>query len=191
MDIKESLRKALLEGKHKVSHKNEYGCVMVYLKVNKADWSALLDKIDDKDLYDPKDDPSYGKEHEPHATILFGLHTDIPDADIEKEIDKIKAPKMEFKSITSFTNPKFGVLKFDIDSDDLHKLNKKFTKFPHTTDYPNYHPHVTTAYVKPKMVDKYIKKLNNYIENHGIIKITVDKIIYSKANGVKKEYKLT
>ena len=34
MEIKKLLRKALLEGKHK-NHKNEYGCVMVYLDIDK------------------------------------------------------------------------------------------------------------------------------------------------------------
>ena len=90
MNIKNELRAALLkEGKHK-THKNEYGCLMVYLDVAKKDWKKLQDMIDDEDLYEPEDDPSYGRETEPHATILFWFHADVPDEDIEKEIERLK-----------------------------------------------------------------------------------------------------
>jgi hypothetical protein len=35
MDIRKKLRELLTEGKHKKTHKNEYGCVMVNLDINK------------------------------------------------------------------------------------------------------------------------------------------------------------
>lgn len=186
MNIKKVLRAALLkEGKHK-THKNEYGCLMVYLDVDKKDWDKLQDMIDDDDLYEPEDDPTYGRETEPHATILFGFHADVPDADVEKEIDKVKEPKIGFKGISAFKNEKFDVLKFDVDSEDMHKLNAKFKKFPHTNNFPEYHPHVTIAYLKPNKADKYIKKMKDMVD----IPAEVDKLVYSKPDGEKKNYKL-
>jgi 2'-5' RNA ligase len=186
MDIKKKLRNALLnEGKHK-GHKNEYGCLMVYLDIDKKDWDNIQNMIDDDDLYVDKDDPSYGRETEPHATVLFGFHEEVKDEDIEKEIDKVKTPKIEFKEISSFTNEKFDVLKFDVDSEDMHKMNAKFKKFPHTNSFPDYHPHVTIAYLKPKTAEKYIKKMKG-MEN---IPIKLDKLVYSKPNGTKKTYGL-
>lgn len=186
MDIKKELRNALLkEGKHK-THKYEYGCLMVYLKIAKEDWDDLQDKIEDDDLYQPEDDSSYGREMEPHATILFGFHSDVKDEDIEKEIDKIKTPKIGFKGISSFNNEKFDVLKFDVDSEDMHELNTKFKKFPHTNNFPDYHPHVTIAYLKPNMDKKYIEKMNGFEK----IPIEIDKLVYSKPNGEKKTYEL-
>jgi 2'-5' RNA ligase len=184
MKIKEMLRKALL--KENVSHKQTYGCVMVYLDVDKDKWSSMLDLIDDEDLYQPEDDPTYGKENDPHVTILFGLHTDVPLKDVEGEIDNIKEPKIEFGGISSFSNPQFDVLKFDVDSKDLHKLNKKFREFPHTNDFPDYHPHCTIAYLKPKMAEKYIKKLKDSIK----MDMTPDHIVYSMADGTKKTYQI-
>lgn len=177
---------ALLEAKHK-NHKKEYGCVMVYLKVDQDKWDAMQALIDNEDLYQPKDNPSYGKETEPHITALFGLHSDIPDSDIEDEIKKIKRPDINFNGISSFTNPNFDVLKFDVDSKDMHKLNKKFREFPHTSDFPKYHPHCTIAYLKPNMVKKYLNKLKDYID----IEIDVEDIVYSKSDGTKKRYKIT
>jgi hypothetical protein len=186
MDIKKELRAALLkEGKHK-NHKNEYGCLMVYLDVAKEDWNKLQDMIDDEDLYIDKQDPSYGREKEPHTTALFGFHADINYEDLEKEIDKVKTPKIGFKGISAFSNEKFDVLKFDVDSDDMHKMNAKFKKFPHTNSFPDYHPHVTIAYLKPKTADKYIKKMKEMKD----MPIKVDKLVYSKPNGGKKTYGL-
>jgi 2'-5' RNA ligase len=183
--VKEKLRMGLLkEGKH--SHKNEYGCLMIYLDVDKTHWESIQNMIDDDDLYEPKDDPSYGREKEPHATILFGLHEDVKDEDIEKEIDKVKSPKVKVKGISSFKNKDFEVLKYDIDSKDMHNLNKVFKKFPHTNTFPDYHPHITIAYLKPNTVDKYIKKMNDNNE----FKITNDKLVYSKVDGSKKTYPL-
>lgn len=186
MNIRKKLRELLFEGKHKKTHKNEYGCVMVYLDVDKDKWDSMLDFIEEEDLYQPKDDPTYGKEKDPHVTILFGLHTDVPLEDVEEEINKISEPSIKFNGISSFSNPKFDVLKFDVESDDLHKLNKKFREFPHTNDFPNYHPHCTIAYLKPKMAEKYIKKLEDKIK----MEMTPDHIVYSMADGSKKTYKL-
>ena len=181
MDIKSKVRKALLEGAHKA---NKFGCVMVFLDYDKSEWNKMQDIIDKEDLYEPKGETGFGKETDPHITILYGLHSDIPDSDIEKEIDLLKKPSIKLGKVSSFSNDKFDVLKFDIESKDLHKANKKFSEFPFTTDYPKYHPHATIAYVKKGLADKYIDKLNKAAE----ISIIADKIIYSKADGTKKNY---
>lgn len=186
MDIRTKLRQALLEGKHKKTHKNEYGCVMIYLDADKKAWDAVQAEIADEDLYNPKDDPSFGKENDPHVTVLFGLHNDIPDSDIEEEINKIKTPSLSFSGISTFTNPLFDVLKFDVISDDMHELNKRFTKYPHTTDFPVYHPHVTLAYVKAGKGKKYVTTLNKLPE----VEVIPASIVYSKADGTKKTYDL-
>lgn len=186
MNIKNRLRMALLEAKHK-NHKNDYGCVMVYLNVNQDKWDAMQDMIDEDDLYQPEDDPSYGKESEPHVTVLYGLHSDNSDSDIEKEINKIKRPDIKFDGISSFSNPKFDVLKFDVLSKDMNKLNKKFREFPHTNDYPDYHPHCTIAYLKPNTAKKYIKKLKGFSD----MDTDTSHVVYSKADGTKKSYKLS
>jgi 2'-5' RNA ligase len=178
------LREALLKEENK---RNKYGCVMVYFDYDKKQWDKFQNVIEEEDLYDPKEDPSFGREDEPHATILFGLHTDIEDEKIIEKIKELKEPKIKIGKISSFENKDYDVLKFDLDSEDLVKANKVFTKFPHTTDFPNYHPHSTIAYVKTGNADKYIKKLNE-VET---IKFTVSKFVYSKADGTKKHIKIS
>lgn len=181
--IKKLFRKIILEGKH--DDKYEYGCVMVYLDVKKEDWDKLEAMVNKKDLYLGKDsDRGYGFENEPHVTVLYGLHSDIPLEEIEEVINKMKRPKLKMQKVSSFNNPDFGVLKFDVESEDLDKENKKFTEFPHTTSYPDYHPHATIAYIKPEKIDEYVDKFKD-IEP---VEVVVEKIVYSMADGTKKEY---
>jgi 2'-5' RNA ligase len=105
---------------------------------------------------------------------------------VRSEIDEVKPPKIGFKGISAFSNEKFDVLKFDVDSEDMHKMNAKFKKFPHTNNFPDYHPHVTIAYLKPKTADKYIKKMKGMED----MPIKLDKLVYSKPDGDKKTYEL-
>ena len=182
MDIKGKLRTALLESKHKkTSHKNEYGCVMAFLTVDEDRWEEMQDLIDDEDLYEPDDDPSYGKESEPHVTILFGLHNDIPDAEVTDKMKKMAKPPLKFSDVTLFKNKMFDVLKFDVESPNLHRLNKVYKEFPHTSSFPKYHPHCTIAYLLPGSGDKYIDKIKKFLD----IKVEATSSVYSKADGEK------
>lgn len=183
MNIKKELRKALLEAEKK-DHKREYGCLMVFLDVDKDKWKELQDMIKDEDLYTEEGDDGYGRETDPHVTVLYGLHGDIEDEDIEKDIHEIKEPEIAFKNISAFEN-EYDVLKFDVKSSDLTKLNKLFAEYPHTNKFPDYHPHCTIAYLKKGKAVEYIKKAKDLVD----MVITPSKIVYSKVDGGKKEYK--
>jgi hypothetical protein len=53
-------------------------------------------------------------------------------------------------SLPEFENELYDVLKFDVKREkSLFDCNKDLMKFPHTTDYPDYHPHLTISYLKP------------------------------------------
>lgn len=186
MNIRNLVRKALITEADKKKQNYDYGCLMVYLNVNEESWKELQDMIDEDDLYTEEEDASYGREDEPHVTILYGLHDDIKDEDIEEDINEIKEPKIAFKSISSFDNPKYDVLKFDVDSKDLTKLNKKFKEYPFTSNFPDYHPHCTIAYLKPGKAAKYIKEGKNFVD----MDMEPSKIVYSKADGSKKDYQM-
>jgi 2'-5' RNA ligase len=182
MDIRKKLRQALLEGKH--THKNEYGCVLVHLDVDKKTWGDMLDLIDKDDLYEPKDDPTYGKETEPHVTALYGLHSDVSDDDIKESVGNFEKPKIKIGGISAFKNENFDVLKFDVVSKDMSKMNEKLKEFPYTNSYPDYHPHITIAYLKPNKSDEYIKKLGEMED----IEMMPSHVVYSKVDGSEKKY---
>lgn len=177
MKLIESYREILTE-----NHKNEYGCIMVVLPINKDKWGELLGKIDETHIYGK--DGEYGRETEPHVTLKFGLHSNIPDSVIEDAISKMKPPCITMSNITSFTNDEFDVLKFDVDSPDLHGLNKIFSELPNSDSFPTYHPHSTIAYLKKDMAKQYHGKLAKPFV------ITPTQIKYSKSDGSRKFYDL-
>lgn len=186
MNIKNALRKRLLnEG----SGGHDYGCVMLFLPIEKEWWDELQDKIEDEDVYNPEGERDYGKQSykDAHVTILYGLHASIPDEDIEELIDTMSAPEITLDKVSIFDNADkgFDVLKFDVEGKELFAMNKKFTKMPHTTDYPDYHPHVTIAYLKAGTGKGYIDKMTKAGKT-----LKPNKIVYSKADGTKKEYKI-
>jgi hypothetical protein len=109
------------------------------LDVNKKkSWKELQDMIDDDDLYNEEAGDSYGRENEPHVTILYGLHDDIKDKDIEVDIKEINSLILNLKIyslILIMIN--LDVLKFDVESEDLNKLNKVFSDYPNTNKFPD------------------------------------------------------
>ena len=164
-DINESLKsKKRLISEGKEGFKKEFGCLM--LDLNIKNWNKITDIIKREDVYDV---PGYGIEDTPHTTALFGFIPDkvAPEDVVEftkKAMGKESKIKVKLKEISMFENKDYDVLKFDVFSVDLHKLNKKLREeFPYKNDYPDFHPHITIAYVKSGSGKKYIKKLKKDI----------------------------
>jgi 2'-5' RNA ligase len=158
----------------------DYGCVMVYLDI--PNWKNIVSKINPDELYLPED-PTHGYETDPHATILYGLHPEVTDEDITKAIQSqnLSHILLDIDGIDTFQNKDYDVVKMNVKSDTLNNLNKELSKLPHTTDYPDYKPHVTMAYLKPGNGKKYHQP--DYKHKFDKIK----KIVYSKTNGDKVE----
>lgn len=139
--------------------KNEYGCLMIQYDI--PWWNKFVSVIDKNDLYDM---PGFGIEFEPHVTILYGFHDDVSFNSIKKYIDKINIPVQitmnvvsSFNNVASdfYNNDSYDVLKFDIVSPVLHKLNNFFKKLPNTNTFKEYHPHMTIAYLLPGKALRY------------------------------------
>jgi len=140
------------------------------------------ENIPDKELYDPEDDPKYGRENKPHVTILYGLHTNKFD-DVKKYLDD-KSPVTLKLGKTGFFEPEdepYDVIYVEVLSDDMQKLNKILRdNLEYTNDFPEYHPHTTIAYVKKGNGKKY--------KNKTVVPdlTTVDSYIFSPAEGKQK-----
>lgn len=158
----------------------DYGCLMGYFDVQPESLYKQYFDIDEDDLYDNEEN-EYGKEIEPHATLLYGLHDDsIEEQEVIKLMNMIKMPIVEFKSITLFENEKYDVLKWDLDKEQLEIINKIVDNlFENTQSFPDYHPHCTIAYLKPGEGKKYIR------EDIEGPKQQITKWVYSQANGRK------
>lgn len=136
-------------------NKIEYGCLMLYLDV--PIWSKLISIIKSEDLHEK------GLEKEPHVTILYGFHNEVNSNDVfklYKENFSLKPIKIKITGISVFNNNEFDVVKFDVNSKELHDINRLMRNLPNTQTFPDYHPHITIAYVKKGTGSKYIKNFN-------------------------------
>ena len=164
----ETLGNELNEGK-----KYPYGCAM--LQFDFPEMKLFHEKIDPKDLTDS------GFETEPHVTLLYGLHDDeIDDKKVIDVCQSVKIGAMDLHNVSLFENEDFDVLKFDVRSNFLHKINEKLTEFPHTTDFPEYHAHSTIAYLKPGKGKEYVEKFSN-----RSFEVYPTRFVYSKSDGKK------
>jgi 2'-5' RNA ligase len=129
-----------------------------------------------------------GREAEPHVTLKYGIHDASPEA-ARKLLENERPVKIKLGKVSTFPPNKeegFEVVKVDIDSPDLHRLNKKLTsKLEHTDTHPDYHPHATIAYVKIGRGEKYIG--SSLLEGKEVV---ANKIVFSSKNGTKTEIKL-
>lgn len=102
-----------------------------------------------------------GREDKPHITVLYGLHPEVTGDDVVDVAHEFGRPiRGKISKLSAFygddTGKDYDVLKFDVESDDLHKLNAAFKKLPHTSSFPDYHPHATVAYVKKGEAKKFV-----------------------------------
>ena len=159
------------------NHKYEYGCAMLYFTFPEI--KEIHDLIDSNDLYNEVGE-DYGLETEPHVTLLFGLHGDVSNEDVDSILSKYTYYTCKAHKPSIFVNEKYDVLKFDIEGDNLHETNSDLSELPHTTDFPKYHPHMTIAYLKPGKGQKYCDKLKG-----KEYRITPQYGVYSKPDGSK------
>ena len=124
----------------------------------KTSLHQYCDSIPDEDV----NEPAGGREKESHVTILYGIKSAEGLAEIKKVIpkvvDSIPSIKVTLDEVSMFdTNPEFDVLKISVTSPAmfaLHKLFKAVTEWE--SDYPDYKPHLTIAYLKKGTGKKYI-----------------------------------
>lgn len=165
------------------NRKYEYGCVMLYFDF--PELGTLHNKINDEDVYNDPADDSYGLEDEPHTTLLFGLHQEVTDDEVKNVLAKHHFGPCQISNASLFENPEYDVLKFDVDGESLHECNADLREYPYTSNFPDYHPHLTVGYLKSGTGKKYTKSLKE-LEYTLIPQYAV----YSKAGGVKTKFKI-
>jgi len=162
----------------------DYGCLMCY--ISEKDTKKILklnnDFIADDILY--KEGNEFGRETECHITAKYGFSPDLTKTEIKTLIEDISQFKAKLKSISQFKNKEkgFDVVKYDVESDIIKKLNKAACKFPNEDSHPKYHPHLTLAYVKPDSFDEKDTVVD--------MEVTIDKIVYSPIKGDKMYFEL-
>jgi len=159
-----------------VKEDKTFGCIMLDTKF--TEWEDFhTSGIDPKDIYIKSYDESYGVEDNPHMTLLYGIHEDeiapeIIMSIIEKDLEPVT---VEITKISIFENEEYDVVKYDIPvTDQIQKYRDMLEKtLPNTQTYPDFHPHMTLAYVKPGEGSKYVKELDEPFS------VTFNKGVYS------------
>lgn len=176
------LSNLLTEGKEKY----DYGCVMLYCDFP-GEIIKLQDAINPVDLQDP------GIEYEPHCTLLYGLHDGVTLDQVTNIVNQFKFSNLRAFNPSLFENPEFDVLKYDIgyqtnNDSSLHQCNQKLKILPNTQTYPDYHPHMTIAYLKPGKGKQYMEMFRNKGANEFMT--APSHIMFSQPDGIKTKIKL-
>ncbi len=143
---------------------------------------ALAKSIPDEDL------APNGRETKPHVTVKYGLHGNDPQA--VADLLAGEPPLTVTLGATSFfPNGESGsgdVLKVDVHSPDLERLNRKIADaFPHTDTHPVYQPHATVAFLRPGLGQKY--EGDDSLAGHTIV---LDKLTFSSDDGTTTQIPL-
>lgn len=161
----------------------EYGVLM--LNFNIPNWKEIIGKIHPDDLYN---EPGFGLEEEPHVTALYGFHDEVTAEDVKEAAKKYSrkpiAVKLTGISLFQSKNRPFDVVKFDVNSAELGRLNKRLQKLPNTNEFNDYHPHMTIAYVKKGAGAKYVKEFENPLL------VTGDVFVFSDVDKNKETWSL-
>lgn len=127
-----------------------------------------------------------GREDVPHVTVKYGLHFCSPSARLRRVIEEFGPITATLGETTLFKNDEADVLKVDVDSADLHRLNALVSKvIPTHTTHPTYIPHVTIAYLKPGIGKKYAGR-----DDLAGRKLQFDRVLFSGKDGHMEEIKL-
>ena len=117
---------------------------------------AWLQRLQPEELYTK--DGDYGKETEPHVTVLYGIKNDDP-IPVSKAAAGHGPIEIFLKEISLFSRPEkeYDVLKITVESDKLSELHQKIKNgTDNDYEWPDYHAHLTLAYVKKDAGDKYV-----------------------------------
>jgi len=183
----DSFKENIEENKQAAAGTPKYGCLMLKIPLHDASkiskWSD--DNIDIKDL------DEQGIEREIHVTVLYGFEDSVTSSDIQSVIkDEYKKDTIdiELKDISRFDSKTYDVLKMDVDSKDLVDLNKLLKKHfgdkIHST-YPDYHPHLTLAYINKGAC----KDLNGNGKFAGSV-YSLSDLVYSDSGMKKTDFKI-
>lgn len=132
------------------------------------------------------DNKFFGLTNKPHITVLYGIHATDPSVELMDIVETYPKFTITLSNVSLFKgsehdNP-FDVIKLDINCPDLHVLNTAFKECcEYTSDYPDYKPHATIAYVQPDTHDHLVG-----LPAYQGWSFVIDKIMFSGKNGTER-----
>jgi len=161
-----------------------YSCVMLMFPSEDAknvlDWSKQ--HIPDDKIFE---DDDKGREDEIHVTVLYGLHTN-ESGPVEEIMESHEGFEIELGEISKFESKDYDVIKIGISGEALHKANKTLRELDFTSNYDEYKPHCTIAYVKKGSCDDLLGN-----KDFTGQKVPVKELVFSPAEGDRTKIALT
>ncbi len=136
------------------------------------------ENISESDVFDDDDDK--GREDTPHITILYGIVSQEPNEVIEVLANEGPVTATLGK-VTLFENDNYDVVKIDVSSEGLSQLHSLISdNIENESDFPEYKPHVTIAYVKQGS-----GKLYSGSDEFEGTEMSFDEVVFSSSKGEK------
>lgn len=115
-----------------------------------------------------------GIERNPHITVQFGLHADTPDQ-LQHVLRDQGPVAVRLGKTHFFEADGHDVIYISVESAGLHDLHCRIGDCcPHTDTHPFYIPHVTVAFVKPDLGERYA----GFTDFDGLI-LSFDELVFS------------
>jgi 2'-5' RNA ligase len=155
-------------------------CIMADVP-QKESMLEFIKKIPNECVYEEVGE-NYGKETNPHVTVMYGL-SPVEETRVKELLTKVpKKIVAELGKISKFSNTDtpYDVLKIEVKSPHLSKIHEIIRKnFENNYKWPQYNPHVTLAYVKKGTCNEYVG--NKTFEG---MKVMFETFMYS--NGIRE-----
>ena len=158
------------------------GCVMLYFDFPMM--NKIHDGIDPNDLYEEEGDRTFGLEDEPHCTLLYGLEDSVTVEQVKEILEQHTFGTCKVHNASLFEND-YDVLKLDVKGDSLHACNKALCELPYNNQYPDYHPHMTIAYLQKGTGKKYCDRMDGHE-----YELTPTHAVFSQPDGTKTKIKI-
>lgn len=147
--------------------RDDYSCVMAAIEPDVASRVRnLLGRIDPLDLHEKNKEEGL---LEPHITILYGLHIEIPD----EARETLRGTEMPLEAsivgvqVLRPDDRDYDVLVLGISSPAIEELNDRLSELPNTNSFKFFYPHITIAYLNRDQGDKY-KTMTTGLEGDSI-----------------------
>lgn len=136
-------------------------CIMLDYKYDKM---ADLREIPDKNDINTKNNEAI-KDNNCHVSLLSGIKPGTKFEEFKDCLKPLNSYRIILTNISVFECENYDVLKIDVKCPELEKTNKCLkNKVEYEDKYPNYHPHMTIAYLNKGTGEKYTKEMLDKIE---------------------------
>lgn len=116
-------------------------------------------------MYKLENDRKYELKNEIHCTVLCGIHVaNIQDIKMVFDKYRLRPFVIRFGKISYFEQSDYDVMKFEIESPYLYKINTLMrSELDYTNLFLKYKPHCTIAYVRKGVKEQQLFNIDEFI----------------------------